>query len=210
MGFDSNAKECLEKEKDAFTLFMAEVLHDAHYIKLVPPVSVVRETWRDSAPFTQELNNLVIYKSKMFIRMCSNTDLEFLRGLANWIAKYIAQYTQHSPKYSAIYNPNTNDAWQAARADLQAILFDDFDYIQKLAIKKQANVEKNKRTKENYHRRRRIAEGLGDGFVFRATANGEGFVPHTTQKGKKTIVPDDVATVRADLTRLYQRGKGSH
>ena len=76
----------------------------------------------------------------MFIRMCSNTDLDFLRGLANWIAKYVAQYTQHAPKYSAIYDPNTNEAWKAARADLQLILFDNFDYIQKLMIKKQANV----------------------------------------------------------------------
>ena len=51
-------------DKDDFALYIAEVLRDAHYVPMVPPVDVIRQTWRNEAPYSSELRDLIISLNK--------------------------------------------------------------------------------------------------------------------------------------------------
>ncbi|MBO4480622.1 MAG: hypothetical protein J5742_03310 [Alphaproteobacteria bacterium] len=201
-------KNSLELEKDDFTFRIAETLRDAHYVKIVPPLKTIRATWRNEAPYTKEITESVIQRSKLFIRTCSNTDLDFLRDLAKWIAKYLAVYTQQDSKYDDVRDPETNAAWYAAQKDLKLVLFDDFDYIKLLQQKLTEKREKKAATKAGYRKRKKAAESLGAGFVCRATPDGQTFVRRTTNKKGKQILDSDPHEVKRAFADFAKKRTG--
>jgi len=177
------AKE-FEQEKDRFTQYIAEALRDNHYIRFIPTIPEIKATWRETAPCTLENVDFILRKSRVFIMTMSNTDIEFLSAMTHWMARYLAHFTKRSAKYDGDYC--------TARHDLIDSLYDKFPYVQKLMKKREEKRVKRNRVNKNFHERRQIAENLGTGFAYRATANGEGFVPTTTENGKTIITPDQV------------------
>ena len=173
-----------EQEKDRFTQFIAESLRDNHYIKFIPTVSEIKATWRETTPCTQDNIDFIVRKSRVFIMTISNTDTNFLLPMAQWMARYLAHFTKRNEKYNGDYC--------AARHDLLDKIYNKFPYVQKLLQQKEAKRTKRNRISKNFHERRQIAENLGTGFVYRATANGEGFVPTKTKTGKTIISPDNI------------------
>lgn len=173
-----------EQEKDRFTQYIAESLRDNHYIQFIPTIAEIKATWRETAPCTTENMDFILRKSRVFIMTVSNTDTEFLLPMAQWMARYLAHFTKRSPKYDGDYC--------TARHDLIDSFYNNFPYVQKLLHKKEEKRAKRNRINKSFHERRQIAENLGAGFAYRATANGEGFVPTTTKSGKTMITPDEV------------------
>lgn len=173
-----------EQEKDRFTQYIAESLRDNHYIKFIPTIPEIKATWRETTPCTPENMDFIVRKSRVFIMTISNTDIEFLFPMTQWMARYLAHFTKRDPKYDGDYC--------TARHDLIDSFYTDFPYVKKLIQAKEAKRAKRNRINKNFHERKQIAENLGPGFAYRATANGEGFVPTKTKTGKTIISPDQI------------------
>lgn len=190
-------------DKDDFALYIAEVLRDAHYIPMVPPVDIIRQTWRKEAPYTRELRDLIIQKTKTFIVSRSNTHLIFLSDLTKWMAKYLSYWTQWDAKYDDIRNKSISDAQAAARTDLEKELFDDFEYIKRLQ-KKAKNKQKRNAAKNAEHRKRHeAAEQVGDGFICRVTKKGETLVCRTAGDAEPVMdsAPAEIERVLEDFDK---------
>lgn len=173
-----------EQEKDRFTQFIAESLRDNHYIRFIPTIREIKETWRDTTPCTPENMDFIIRKSRVFIVTLTNTDTEFLLPMAQWMARYLAHFMKRGSKYNGDYC--------TARHDLIDCFYTNFPYVQKLLKAKEEKRAKRKRITKNCHERKQIAANLGPGFAYRATADGQGFVQTTTKSGKTMLRPDQV------------------
>lgn len=171
-----------EQEKDRFTQYIAESLRDNHYIKFIPTIPEIKATWRETTPCTPENMDFIVRKSRVFIMTISNTDTAFLLPVAQWMARYLAHFTKRSSKYDGDYC--------TARHDLIDSFYTNFPYIKKLIQTKEEKRAKRNRINKDFHERKQVAENLGTGFAYRATANGEGFVPTKTKTGKTIISPD--------------------
>ena len=192
-------------EKNAFAEYMAEVLRDAHYLPMIPPVDVIRQTWRFQAPYSRELRDLIVLKAQTFIRSMSNTNLIFLEDMAKWMSKYISVWAKQDPKYDSIREQDKDKAFEASRADLDKKLFYDFEYIHEIRRKTDKKRDYNAEMKSKYRKRREDAEALDEGFVCRVNANGETFVRYATNKsGTKQILDDDPTEVQRALEDFDQ------
>lgn len=85
--------------------------------------------WRTMIAWSQEIENFLIFETKMFIRLLDtrdarSTDLSFLYALTRLMADYLAKFCMMSP---------TIDTRKQAFKNLHTTLFDNFGYIQRLA-----------------------------------------------------------------------------
>ena len=186
-------KDAMETLKDDFALFIATAVHDeTHYTSIMPPVNVVRETWRNTAAYSDEIRDLLIQKSKTFIRISSNphkaNNIDTLHALAKWIAKYLAIYTEQDSKYDDVRAPDTNAAWYAARKDLVNALYYDFDFIKQLKQNLQQKRQERGATRKFYRERAQAAANLEAGFVCRGTSNGNAMVCRTTNANSNQMM----------------------
>ncbi len=64
----------------------------------------VKNTWRNVIPYTKEIENFLIFQTKMYIRLLdsrdpNSTNLQFLSALIYLIADYLSAYTMHADAY---------------------------------------------------------------------------------------------------------------
>lgn len=103
--------------------------------------SNVRNTWRAKHPYSKEAEDLLIFKSKMFIRFLdarnsNSTNPQFLKALTGLMADYLSAYSMKNPDV-----PNR----KKAKEMLNRALYDQSVYIQDL-LARQAVSRINKKT----------------------------------------------------------------
>lgn len=111
----------------------------------------VKNTWRHKTPYNKEVEDFLIFKSKMFIRLLdtrdsNSTNPEFLKALIDLISDYLSAYTQNSPE---------NIKRKKAKEQLNRVLYDQSTYIQSLLEKQAMKHAKNNRRQKQYVREAR-------------------------------------------------------
>lgn len=109
----------------------------------------VKNSWRYKTPYSKEIEDFLIFKSKMFIRLLdsrdsNSTNPEFLKALITLIADYLSAYTQNNPEI-------TNR--KKAKEQLNRALYNQSAYIQNLLT-----VQAENRMRRDYKQAKYVRE----------------------------------------------------
>lgn len=120
-------------------LIITEHKHGISYMDTVAS----RNKWREQIPYSNETEQFLINKSKLFIRMLDSRDSTstnpvFLKALINEIADYLSAYT--------VRNPNVKRTRRTATKLMIQELWDNNSYILGLLL---YQAEKRERKKDN-------------------------------------------------------------
>lgn len=94
----------------------------------------VRNRWRNLIPYSAEIENFLIFQTKMYVRFLdsrdsNSTNPQFLESLAKLMADYLSAYSMQNPKYATR---------KKAKEMLKKELYDNCSYIQHLLARQAA------------------------------------------------------------------------
>ena len=140
-----NKMSAAQKTFSTYTKYITEEFLD-EYGASYSTVESIKNTWRHKTPYNKEVEDFLIFKSKMFIRLLdtrdsNSTNPEFLKALINLISDYLSAYTQNSPE---------NIKRKKAKEQLNRILYNQSAYIQNLIEKQAINRAKHNRRQKQY------------------------------------------------------------
>lgn len=109
----------------------------------------MRNTWRCKIPYTDEIEDFLIFKTKMFIRFLdsrnsNSTNPQFLDALTRRMADYLSAYTVRSLK---------RETRKKAREQLRITLYDESTYIQNLLLRQAINRDARDASRRNIYKR---------------------------------------------------------
>ncbi len=142
-----NKMSAAQKTFSTYTKYITEEFLDK-YGASYSTVESIKNTWRHKTPYNKEVEDFLIFKSKMFIRLLdtrdsNSTNPEFLKALINLISDYLSAYTQNSPE---------NIKRKKAKEQLNRILYNQSAYIQNLIEKQAINRANHNRKQKKYIR----------------------------------------------------------
>lgn len=150
MNSKRNKTSAAQKTFSAYTKYITEEFLEKYGTSYSTAESV-KNTWRHKTPYNKEVEDFLIFKSKMFIRLLdtrdsNSTNPEFLKALIDLISDYLSAYTQNSPE---------NIKRKKAKEQLNRVLYDQSTYIQSLLEKQAMKHAKNNRRQKQYVREAR-------------------------------------------------------
>lgn len=109
----------------------------------------VKNSWRHKTPYKKEIEDFLIFKSKMFIRLLdprdsNSTNPEFLKALITLIADYLSAYTHKNSEIPTR---------KKAKELLFRTLYNQSAYIQNLLA-----IQAEKRTRRDYKQAKYVRE----------------------------------------------------
>lgn len=143
-----NKISAAQKTFSAYTKYITEEFLEKYGASYSNAESV-KNTWRHKTPYYKEIEDFLIFKSKMFIRLLdtrdsNSTNPEFLKALIDLISDYLSAYTQKSSE---------KIKRKKAKEQLNRILYNQSAYIQTLLEKQAIN-----RAKRNHRQTKYIRE----------------------------------------------------
>ena len=143
-----------KKQTAAQKVFSTHTIHITNMIleKFGPSYATkaeVRITARRKIPYAPEVENFIIFQTKMFIRFLDSrnsdsTNPQFLNALTNLMADYLSAYTMHN------HNIPTR---KKAKEILKHTLYDNSSYIQKLLARQEMEREARDKRRNNVYKK---------------------------------------------------------
>lgn len=122
-----------QKTFSAYTKYISKLVIEKYGPSYSDPQEI-RNRWRNLIPYCPEIENFLIFQTKMYIRFLdsrdsNSTNPQFLEALVKLMADYLSAYTMQK---------NSNITRKKAKELLRAELYDNCSYIQHLLARQAA------------------------------------------------------------------------
>lgn len=127
MNKNNKKQTAAQKLFASYTIYITDIMLE-EYGPSYATRAEIRNTWRYKIPYTNEIENFLIFKTKMYIRLLdtrdsNSTNPQFLDALTQLMADYLSAYTMHNPEKLSR---------KKAKEILKQALYDNSAYIQSL------------------------------------------------------------------------------
>ena len=124
---DHKKQTAAQRVFSTYTIYISNMVIDK-FGGSYTTLGTIHNTWRREFPYSKEIENFLIFNTKMYIRFLdsrdsNSTNPQFLEALAREIADYLSAYTVRNPKHA-----NRKKAKEVLKIEL----YDESSYIQNL------------------------------------------------------------------------------